>query len=75
MGKVYCQPMLLLVVVSQCHTRLVVRCYDFDSGEVREAERPDVAADAALIEDFRVTSKCYNTPTAGIKDIPQRKYS
>ncbi|CAN0376193.1 unnamed protein product, partial [Ectocarpus sp. 12 AP-2014] len=42
-------PMYLLVVVSQWHDALVVRCYDFIGGEIRQAERLDRSRDSALI--------------------------
>lgn len=47
-------PMYLLAVVSQWHDSLVVRCYDFLSGETRQAERTDPDRDAALILEFQV---------------------
>lgn len=50
--------MLLLVGVSQYHERLIFRCYDFESGDVREAPRSDPAADAALIQEFKVKGGC-----------------
>lgn len=46
--------MYLLVVVSQWHESLVVRCYDFLSGVTREAERLHPERDAALILEFKV---------------------
>ncbi|CAM9389734.1 unnamed protein product [Scytosiphon promiscuus] len=50
-------PMYLLVVVSQWHDALVVRCYDFISGESRQAESPDPAKDSALISEFEKLSR------------------
>ncbi|CAN0203903.1 unnamed protein product, partial [Ectocarpus fasciculatus] len=46
-------PMYLLVVVSQWHDALVVRCYDFIGGEIRQAERLDGSRDSALISEFK----------------------
>ncbi|CAM9270914.1 unnamed protein product [Ectocarpus sp. 8 AP-2014] len=46
-------PMYLLVVVSQWHDALVVRCYDFIGGEIRQAERLDPSRDSALISEFK----------------------
>lgn len=46
--------MYLLVVVSQWHVALVVRCYDFLSGETRQVERPYADRDEALILEFKV---------------------
>ncbi|CAM9463487.1 unnamed protein product [Ectocarpus sp. 6 AP-2014] len=46
-------PMYLLVVISQWHDALVVRCYDFISGEIRQAERLDRSRDSALISEFK----------------------
>ncbi|CAM9468122.1 unnamed protein product [Ectocarpus sp. 4 AP-2014] len=46
-------PMYLLVVVSQWHDALVVRCYDFIGGEIRQAERLDRPRDSALISEFK----------------------
>lgn len=45
-------PMHLLVVVSQWHDALVVRCYDFIGGEIRQAESR--SRDSALISEFKV---------------------
>ncbi|CAM9812687.1 unnamed protein product [Pylaiella littoralis] len=50
-------PMYLLVVVSQWHNTLVVRCYDFISGETREVERSNPDLDAALILEFKDMAK------------------
>lgn len=47
-------PKHLLVVVSQWHDALVVRCYDFLSGAIRQAERPDPDRDSALLLEFKV---------------------
>lgn len=49
-------PKYLLVVVSQWHEALVVKCYDFLSGAIRQAERPDPTQDAALLLEFQVLS-------------------
>eukprot|EP00752_Nemacystus_decipiens_P014608 g13008.t1 len=50
-------PKFLLVVVCQWHDALVVRCYDFLSGVIREAERPDPDRDAALLLEFKSMSR------------------
>eukprot|EP00904_Undaria_pinnatifida_P012539 jgi/Undpi1/8415/HiC_scaffold_25.g10883.m1 len=52
-GTVYCNPVHLLVTVSQWHRALRVRCYDFLSGETREAKRPAPDEDAEIIMEFQ----------------------
>lgn len=58
-GVVHCVPMYLLVVVSQLGEHFVVRCYDFSSGETKEAARPDPEGDAALIKEFKVCAVAF----------------
>lgn len=65
-GTVHRNPMLLLVVVSQWHNQLVFRCYDFASGETREAERPDYGTDAELIRELKVTQVVEHVGSMGI---------
>lgn len=58
-GVVHCNPMYLLVVVSQLSERFVVRCHDFLSGETKEAARPDPREDAALIKELKVCAVAF----------------
>lgn len=53
----HCDARFLMVEISQWHQVLIFRCYDFDSGEIREAARLDPETDAALIEDFKVRNE------------------
>lgn len=52
--------MYLLVVLSQWHDAILVRCYDFISGKSRHAESLNPANDSALISEFEVlfSSSC-----------------
>lgn len=50
--------MYLFVVVSQWHGDLVVRCHDFFGCETRDAPRPSLEDDAAILQDFRVGCEC-----------------
>eukprot|EP00903_Cladosiphon_okamuranus_P016164 g14917.t1 len=50
-------PKYLLVIVSQLHDAFVVKCYDFVSGAIRQAERPDPDRDAALLLEFQNMSR------------------
>lgn len=46
--------MHLYVVVSQWHDSLVVRCYDFVTGETKEAARLAPDEDALLVDELKV---------------------
>ena len=56
----YCNPVHLLVTVSQWHRALRVRCYDFLSGETREAKRPAPDEDAEIIMEFQVRTDIHD---------------
>lgn len=62
--------MHLHVMVSQWHDSLVVRCYDFVTGETKEAARLDPDEDVLLVDEFKVGAQHHRSGNNSPSFIP-----